>query len=52
MGRLDGKTVIVTGASRGIGFAVARAFAACGADVTILSSGAGIHDAAATIAAE
>ena len=48
----DGENVLVTGASRGIGFAVAKAFAVAGADVTILSSGAGIHAAAAAIAAE
>jgi citronellol/citronellal dehydrogenase len=33
MGRLDGKVAIVTGASRGIGAAIARAFAAEGARV-------------------
>ncbi len=44
-----GEHVLVTGASRGIGFAVARAFALAGADVTVLSSGAGIHAAAQAI---
>lgn len=48
----EGESVLVTGASRGIGFAVAKAFATAGADVTILSSGSGVHAAAAQIAAE
>ena len=47
-----GDAVLVTGASRGIGFAVARGFARAGADVTILSSGADIHQAAARISEE
>ncbi|WP_417210197.1 SDR family NAD(P)-dependent oxidoreductase [Antarctobacter sp.] len=55
MGRIrydfSGKQVLVTGASRGIGFAVAQAFAMAGADVTVLSSGPDIHEAAKTIAA-
>ncbi|MCQ0093264.1 SDR family NAD(P)-dependent oxidoreductase [Roseovarius sp. M141] len=56
MGRVSydftGETVLVTGASRGIGHAVARGFAQAGAEVTILSSGAGIHAAAEGIASE
>ena len=47
-----GRRVLVTGASHGIGFAVARAFAAAGAELAILSSTDDIHDAAARIEAE
>ena len=56
MGRVrydfSGETVLVTGASRGIGRAVAEAFALAGADVTVLSSGKGIHGAAREISAK
>lgn len=48
----SGETVLVTGASRGIGRAVAEAFALAGADVTVLSSGKGIHGAAREISAK
>jgi len=47
----SGEHVLVTGASRGIGRAVAEGFAAAGAEVTILSSGAGIHDTAREMSA-
>ena len=47
-----GRRVLVTGASHGIGFAVARAFAAAGAELGILSSTADIRDAGARIEAE
>ncbi|MFT4794773.1 MAG: 3-hydroxybutyrate dehydrogenase [Paracoccaceae bacterium] len=40
-----GMSVLVTGASSGIGYAVAMAFAKAGADLTILSEKPGIHDA-------
>ena len=44
-----GKSVLVTGASSGIGQGVASAFAKAGADLTILSSTDSIHDAAAAM---
>ncbi len=47
-----GKRVLVTGASHGIGFAVAAAFARAGADLVILSSTRDIHDAAEKIGGE
>jgi 3-hydroxybutyrate dehydrogenase len=46
-----GRRVLVTGASHGIGFAVARAFAGAGAELAILSSTADIHDAGARLEA-
>ncbi len=45
-----GKRVLVTGASHGIGFAVAEAFARAGADLTILSSTDDIRAAGERIA--
>ena len=47
----SGKRVLVTGASHGIGFAVAEAFSRAGADLTILSSTADIEDAGRKIEA-
>ncbi len=46
---LAGKRVLVTGASHGIGRAVAAAFAMAGSELTILSSTPDIRDAAAAI---
>ena len=49
---LAGKRVLVTGGSRGIGYAVAGAFAAVGADVTILAEREEVFDAAKLLTAE
>jgi NAD(P)-dependent dehydrogenase (short-subunit alcohol dehydrogenase family) len=48
----SGKRVLVTGASHGIGYAVAEGFVRSGAEVTILSSTADITDAATRMTAE
>jgi 3-hydroxybutyrate dehydrogenase len=47
-----GKRVLVTGASHGIGFAVASAFASAGAELTVLSSTEDIRQAAEKIGKE
>jgi len=54
MGTFDftAKRVLVTGASHGIGFAVASAFGRAGADLAVLSSTADIQNAGARIEAE
>jgi NAD(P)-dependent dehydrogenase (short-subunit alcohol dehydrogenase family) len=43
---LDGKRVLITGASRGIGYGIAEAFVAAGAEVQIASEGEDIFAAA------
>jgi len=53
MSDLTGKVVMITGASRGIGAAAARAFAAAGANVALLArSGGEIGEIAADIGAQ
>ena len=47
-----GKRVLVTGASRGIGYAVAAGFARAGAEVFILASGGSVNDAASKLSQE
>ena len=47
-----GQKVVVTGASRGIGYAIAKAFAQSGAETIIVSSGLDIQDAAKTLSGE
>jgi 3-hydroxybutyrate dehydrogenase len=51
-GLFKGKCVLVTGASMGIGLAIAKAFARGGADLAILAENEAIYSAADEIAAE
>jgi meso-butanediol dehydrogenase/(S,S)-butanediol dehydrogenase/diacetyl reductase len=52
MNRFAGKTVVVTGASRGIGEAIVRRFAAEGASVLAAANEARVHQIAESLAAE
>lgn len=49
---VSGKRVVVTGAARGIGYAVAKAFASAGADVVILDVSERVEEAAKALARE
>ena len=48
----SGETVLVTGASRGIGLGIARAFAAAGADLHMLADDPAVEPAAIELGAK
>jgi len=50
--RFDGRTAIITGSSKGLGLAMAKEFAASGANVAILARGAESFAKAQAIASE
>ena len=52
MGKLDGKTALITGASKGIGEGIARTFVKHGARVVLAARGQGVEDMAAQLRAE
>jgi meso-butanediol dehydrogenase / (S,S)-butanediol dehydrogenase / diacetyl reductase len=51
MSRFSGKTVVITGGNKGIGYAMAQRFAAEGADLIIASVEAQVHEAASALSA-
>lgn len=52
MGKLSGKTALITGASKGIGEGIARTFVKHGANVVLAARGQAVEDLAAQLRAE